>query len=267
MRKSTKHIVPAVLVLMATAGFRAAGPPVGLGNPFPLVMAASRHQNLRAGDYVLNPKYLVSSKRDPFVPLATETRTEKQIKRAKQVRQQAVSQRRARKTRRFTEFGDEVKSLGPIPVELYRQIAKGAPGLYADLDRYSRLFREKNGLRKLSLEDYFKTVRAYKRRIDAAGEFGKRMVKTPLQTKLQALQLVGIIWGGAEPVALVESSGHKGHTVRQGMLMGPRFGVVQSIDHDHIIIVERQRDFRGGIKSRTRKIELTKNREAKREKS
>ncbi|MFQ5671848.1 MAG: pilus assembly protein PilP [Nitrospinales bacterium] len=253
--------------MMTTSGFHAVDWSVKLGAPSSLVMAANRDKISRTGDYVLHPKYLTQTKRDPFVPLVTETETESEVKRAKRIRQQAASQRQARKIKRFTEFGKEVKSLGLIPVELYREIAKRAPVLYADLDHYSRLFREKTGLRKLTIEDYLKTVGVYKRLINKANEFGKRLAKTPLQTDLKSLRLVGIVWGGAKPVALVETSGHKGHTVRQGMLVGSRFGVVQSISHDYITVLERDRDFRGDVKSRIRKIQLIKNLKAKREKS
>ena len=160
--------------------------------------------------------------------------------------------------RKFDGFGEEVLALDFIPLELFQKIKKTHPALYADLEHYGRLFNEKSELKKMDQNSYSSIVKFYKRLIDNANALKTEILKTPLETDFQSLKLVGIIWGGKEPIALVETEDHRGHTVRAGTLMGTNFGVVQSIGPEKITIVENSRDFLGNIVPETLTIELVK---------
>lgn len=160
--------------------------------------------------------------------------------------------------RKFDGFGKEVLALDFIPLELFQKIKETHPALYADLEHYARLFNEKSELKKMDRESYSSMVKFYKGLIDNANALKTEILKTPLETDFQSLKLVGIIWGGQEPIALVETEDNRGHTVRAGTLMGTNFGVVQSIEPEKITIVENSRDFLGNIVSETLAIELVK---------
>ncbi|MEC7640798.1 MAG: pilus assembly protein PilP [Nitrospinota bacterium] len=208
--------------------------------------------------YHLDPKYLHSRQRDPFVPLMTESQSASQIIKAKRSRKKAVLLKQSKKTRKFREFGDEINSLKTIPLELYRNLKDHDQDLYAQLEGFGRLFGNKGNLRRLTIDVYFKKVGQYKRLIRKANDIAKIMAKTKLQTNLNAMRLVGIIFGAAEPVALVETSGSKGYTVRKGMFIGSNFGIVESIKTNGITVSERSRNFLGEIESNSRDIQLVK---------
>lgn len=163
----------------------------------------------------------------------------------------AMAARLAANAKRNQGFGSELATLNTIPLELYREIQGNDPLLYANLQHYSRLFREKTDLEKMDMKNYLSLVKLYKKLIDDANKFGAGIEKTPLQTEYQALKFVGVVWGGLEPAVLVEAKdaigNALGYTLRKGTLLGPRFGIVESIEPGQITILEREMDYLGNI--------------------
>lgn len=224
-----------------------------------------RQSDQLAAAYVLERKYFFPEKRDPFVPLKDKEAPRKikiAYKNKKNLSINALK-KLVKKTQKFRKFGGEIKKLNPIPFELYRKIKTSDPSLYAGLERYAELFGQKNKLRQMTMNAYLSEVHRYKQLIDRANATNKKTIKTPLQIAIKSLRLVGIIWGGAEPIALIETLDKKGHTARAGTFVGTHFGVVQSINPGRIAIVERNRDFLGNIMSDIQEIRLIQAKETK----
>ncbi|MEK9630232.1 MAG: pilus assembly protein PilP, partial [Nitrospinota bacterium] len=80
--------------------------------------------------------------------------------------------------------------------------------------------------------------------------------KTPLQAEYENLKLTGIISKDTKTLALVETADHKGHVVDKGDLIGPRFGFVDEVQPEKIIVIEKSRDYLGNILTRQRTIEF-----------
>lgn len=164
----------------------------------------------------------------------------------------------AEKARQARRFDNELNALKPIPFELYRDIRENDPRLYADLEHYAKLFREKSRLQVMERKSYISLVKFYGQLIDKANGRVASMPQSPLQArKLESMRFVGVLWGGMEPVALIETEDARGHTVKPGTLIGPHFGVVELIEPEKLIIVERARDYLGNITSTTREMELS----------
>ena len=153
-------------------------------------------------------------------------------------------------------FDNELDVLKTIPFELYRHLRENDPRLYANLEHYATLFREKSRLAAMEKKSYVSLVKFYKQLIDKANERAANMPQSPLQTDLASMRFVGVLWGGMEPVALIETEDARGHTVRPGTLIGPHFGVVELIEPEKLIIVERTRDYLGNITFNTREMNL-----------
>lgn len=168
-------------------------------------------------------------KRDPFVPLIVA---------------EIISVEEAVK---LTKFGGELDILPIIPFELYEKIKEMDLDLYEDLEKYGALFRDKKDLDALSDDDYLDEIDNYKNLIDKANGMVSEFIITPLQVDFDAFGLKGFIWTGDLNLALMETSDGKGHLVRVGSYLGPNFGVVESIDSEHILVVERERDYKGDI--------------------
>jgi hypothetical protein len=148
------------------------------------------------------------------------------------------------------KFGaEELDTLKPIPLELFKKIEKDDFSLYQDLEHYARLFREKTELERMEIGAYLSVVRFYKQLIDKGLEYEVSTLKTPLQVDYEQVRFVGTIMAGEEIVALVETADNKGHTVKSGELIGPSFGVVKEILPDKIIVAERTRLYDGNIES------------------
>ncbi len=60
--------------------------------------------------------------------------------------------------------------------------------------------------------------------------------------ELDQLRLVGVLWGGDSPVAMVEDPKGKGHIVHHGDLIGKKWGKVTQIKNDEVIVTEEFRD-------------------------
>ena len=105
-------------------------------------------------------------------------------------------------------------------------------------------------------EDYVDTVNKYKTLIQKANETKPSMILTPIQTDYESLKLVGVIWKNKETIALIETGDNKGHSVKEGDLMGPNFGVVETINNDKMLILEQTRDYMGNILSNKKQLEF-----------
>ncbi len=189
-------------------------------------------------------RYMFTNRRDPFDPLVKEE--------PPPVVAQVPTEDKGKKKR----FDEEIKDLNTIPYELFKKLKQIDPTLYSDLEYYATSFRNKKRLEGLSQSDFENEVNNYKKLIEKARNYADQLVKTPLQAEIQNLKLSGVLWDGFGTVALVETQDTMGHTVRVGSLIGPNYGVVESIDQEKIIVVERVRDFKGSIFSVTQLIEF-----------
>jgi Tfp pilus assembly protein PilP len=127
--------------------------------------------------------------------------------------------------------------------------------LFSDLEFYAKLFNNRSKLKAMSNKEYQRAVKKYKGLIEQAN--GTKLLPTPLQANYGSLKLVGVIWKGSERVALVEIQGNKGHTVKKGVLIGPKYGVVDSIQRDEIVVKENSRDYLGNIVTKKKEIEFS----------
>ncbi len=211
----------------------------------------------RAKSYFLNPDYLFPDKRDPFIPLLSKAKGISDVNFAGT--QYPYKSGKETKKDTFKRFGKELKKLKPIPYEFFKRIEKLDPGLYLNLNKYGKLFREKSYLRKVGKNKYFGIVNRYRELIKFANKKAKESPKTPLQTPVKKLKLVGIIWEENNKRALVETPNAKGHSVRPGSLIGANFGVVKDIESDKIVILEKKRNFDGKISSKIDEIRLKQN--------
>ncbi len=98
----------------------------------------------------------------------------------------------------------------------------------------------------------------------AKGEPVKLMEKperilTPLEKlDYSQMKLVAIINAYAGSVAMVEEAGGKGYVVGLGTNIGRDGGTVVEIQKDKIVILERLRDYKGEIITRTQEMKLNK---------
>ncbi|QPJ62063.1 MAG: hypothetical protein G3M70_09350 [Candidatus Nitronauta litoralis] len=141
------------------------------------------------------------------------------------------------------------KRFETIPLEAYNQLKEIDPQLYQDLEFYGKLFQERTELEALSDEEFEEEVSRYQALIEKAKDVMANSVLTPLQVGYGNLQLVGLMDNGIENVGLIQATDSKGYTVKKGMLIGPNFGVVESINEERIEVVERARDHEGNILS------------------
>jgi hypothetical protein len=201
-------------------------------------------------------RYRLIRRRDPFKPLIIDGVL--QVARAKPKKKVKVnSQPRTKskgKVKDFRGYGREFKESPKIPLEVYKRLKKDDPDLYADLNFYATLFQDKSKLKSMSRSEYRGAVSKYKAILTRASE--KKLYPTPLQIGYKSIKLMGVIWKNQEMVALVEIEGSMGQTVKKGVLIGPNYGVVESIKRDEIIIVERSRDYLGNILTRKKSIEF-----------
>jgi len=192
-------------------------------------------------------RYALIRKRDPFAPLVIDGEL--------QVVEKKSEVKEAPKVAKFTKgFGREFRNTPNIPEPVFRKIEKDDPELFADLEFHARLFNNREKLKAMSNKEYQKAVKKYKGLIEQAN--GTKLLPTPLQANYGSLKLVGVIWKGSERVALVEINGNKGHTVKRGVLIGPKYGVVESIQRDSITVHENSRDYLGNIVTKKKEIEF-----------
>jgi hypothetical protein len=223
-----------------------------------LKVIESGHQNIQTTRVVFAPglRHLFSENRDPFAPLIVPEE-EKPAKKAGPAKP-APGQQGPKQT-----DGESIKvleatigGLPAIPFELYQRIKESNPRLYSDLEYYGALFKNKIGLSGMKPSELKEEVAQYKKLIAKAREEVELLVQTPLQSSLDSLTFAGVIWDEKETIGLIETPDTKGHTIRVGSFVGPNFGVVQSIDEERVVVLERLRKFDGKIVTQTEFIEF-----------
>lgn len=224
-----------------------------------LKVIESGHQNIQTTRVVFAPglRHLFSENRDPFVPLIVPEEEDKKKKRgpAKPRGPGKPGPRESDKeTIRVLEA--TIGGLPAIPFELYQRIKESNPRLYSDLEYYGALFKNKIGLSGMKPSELKEEVAQYKKLIAKARKEVELLVQTPLQASLSSLTFAGLIWDEKETVGLIETPDTKGHTIRVGSFIGPNFGVVQSIDEERVVVLERLRKYDGKIITLTEFIEF-----------
>jgi len=191
-------------------------------------------------------RYIFTRKRDPFVPLVDPKEGLIQLADKDEPKME------------FRRFADELKNLPPIPLEVYRTIKTADPKLYSQLEYYGGLFKQETKIASMKEDVYFDTVNKYKNLLQKANDGKPGMILTPVQTGYESIKLVGVIWKNKKITALVETGDKKGHSINEGDLLGPNFGLVESIQQNEISILEQSRDYQGNILSRKKEIEFIK---------
>jgi len=214
----------------------------------------SGHQSLETTRAVFAPglRYLFSDKRDPFAPLVGLEKEEPPPPPVK-VDQGAVAQQNS-----LEILGQEIEAIPGIPYEIYQRVKEADPRLYADLEYYGSLFKNRNTLAKMKPEDLKEEIEQYTSLIRRANEEVGQLVVTPLQASLNELKLAGIIWDEKETIGLIETPDSKGHAVRVGSFLGPNYGLIESINEERVVILEKFRNYDGKVISVTQYIEFPK---------
>jgi len=85
-----------------------------------------------------------------------------------------------------------------------------------------------------------------------------RANRSPLERyEIGQLKLVGILWNGKEPSAMVEDTTGLGYIVRVGSAIGLNEGKVKSITATDVVIEETYVDFYGATKRRDMRMKLS----------
>ena len=192
-------------------------------------------------------RYAMLKKRDPFAPLIIDGII--------QVTKKKKRRKVAKVSKYVKGYGREFRNTPNIPLVIFKKIEKDDPDLYGELESYAELFNDRKRMESMSVKKYKAAVRRYRSLIEQAN--GTKILPTPLQARYASLKLVGVVWKGSERVALIEIKGNKGHTVKQGVLMGPNYGVVGAIKRDEIVVMENSRDFLGNIVTNKKEIEFS----------
>jgi type IV pilus assembly protein PilP len=96
------------------------------------------------------------------------------------------------------------------------------------------------------------------RSVIVAGEklTGEELLHPLQKYAVRDLQLVAIVWGEFGTSAMLKTPDGKGYTVRKGVAVGNRQGVVKRIKPDQVIIEERYTDLFGERKEETITMDL-----------
>ncbi len=185
-------------------------------------------------------RYLLVQRRDPFKPLFTDDGPVKGPKAP------PLSSPR--------QFGNELESIPPIALYVMKKIETERPELFRKMKHYERLFNSKEYLEAMSDDEYADAVGAYRTILKKASE--TKVLKSSLQLEYANLRLTGIISKNSKTLALIETSDSKGHAVEKGDVIGPKFGFVDEIQPERIIVIEKSRDYLGNILTHQRTIEF-----------
>ena len=195
-------------------------------------------------------RYFLLGKRDPFIPLVSPVK--KDSKR--------VSRKRSPlKKKRSNRFVAPTK-MPLIPIKVFEKVKVKHPKMADQLNDFASIFNDELALRKLSKKEYKKKVSGYRSLLSEVLGMREDMFKlTKLQTGFDKMKFVGTLRKEGITVALVQTEGQMGHTVKVGTLIGPNLGIVKTVDENKIVILERYRNYLGEILSRPRYIEFEKN--------
>jgi hypothetical protein len=173
-------------------------------------------------------RYLLIGKRDPFLPLVNDSGL--------------VSFTELNPNAKARLFGDELKDIPPMALEIFDKIEDQYPELYRRLKRFERIINNREELADMDDDEYAGTIDDYRDALEQATEI--KMDESPLQIEYDALRMTGIIRKKLEIVAMFEI-GSTGYAVRQGDRIGPVFGYVDEIKDEQVVVVEKFRDYLG----------------------
>ena len=194
-------------------------------------------------------RYFSLGKRDPFVPLVGPNK-----KGFKKVFSQPSP---SKKKKSYALETPEDMPL--IPIKIYEKVKEEYPRMADQLNDFASIFNDQSALRKLSKKEYRKKVSRYRSLLsEVLGMQEKMFIRTELQTDFDKMKFVGTLRKEGTTVALVQTEGERGHTVKVGTLIGPNLGIVKTVDEKKIVILERYRNYLGEILSRVRNIEFKK---------
>jgi Tfp pilus assembly protein PilP len=81
--------------------------------------------------------------------------------------------------------------------------------------------------------------------------------QTPLENyDISAIKILGIVWNEKGNFATVVLPDGKAYTLREGMTIGIHEGNIQKINKNHIVIIERIKDYKGQLKSKETILKL-----------
>ena len=195
-------------------------------------------------------RYFSLGKRDPFVPLVGPN---------KKGFKKVFSQPSPSKKKKSYEL-ETPEDMPLIPIKIYEKVKAEYPRMADRLNDFASIFNDESTLRKLSNKEYRKKVSRYRSLLsEVLGMQEKMFIRTELQTDFDKMKFVGTLRKEGTTVALVQTEGQRGHTVKVGTLIGPNLGIVKTVDEKKIVILERYRNYLGEILSRPRNIESKKN--------
>ena len=195
-------------------------------------------------------RYFSLGKRDPFVPLVGPNK--KGFKK--------VSSQPSPSKKKKSYALETPEDMPLIPIKVYEKVKEEYPRMADQLNDFASIFNDQSALRKLSKKEYRKKVSRYRSLLsEVLGMQEKMFIRTELQTDFDKMKFVGTLRKEGTTVALVQTEGKRGHTVKVGTLIGPNLGIVKTVDEKKIVILERYRNYLGEILSRVRKIEFKKN--------
>lgn len=84
-----------------------------------------------------------------------------------------------------------------------------------------------------------------------------RKGQTPLENyDIGAIKILGIVWTDKGNFATVVLPDGKAYTLREGMTIGIHEGRIQKINKNHIVIIERIKDYKGQLRSKETILKL-----------
>ena len=190
-------------------------------------------------------RYFLIGKRDPFKPLVVSDGV---ISPAEVGQQTKVGQQT-----NVRHFGGELNDIPPIALMVLDKIEDQHPSLYRKLKHFERLFSDREGLKKMSDDEYEKALEKYRDSLEQSVYI--EMDESPLQIGYDNLKMTGIIRKKMEAIAMFEI-GTTGYAVREGDRIGPSFGYVDEIGDDQIKVVEKFRDYLGNILTSQKTIDF-----------
>jgi Tfp pilus assembly protein PilP len=195
-------------------------------------------------------RYFSLGKRDPFVPLIAPNK--------KSLKKSSSKPSTSKKKKSYKLETPEDMPL--IPVKVYEKIKDEFPKMVDRLNDFASIFNDDSALRKMSKKKYKKKVSRYRGLLVEVQNMQEEMfMRTELQTDFNKMKFVGTLRKQGIAVALVQTEGQRGHTVKVGTLIGPNLGIVKTVDKKKIVILERYRNYLGEFLSRERNIEFKKN--------
>ena len=238
---------------MRSAGFLVAAVLLGITVSTPLVHSENIDLDLLKAKFPPGERYFSLGKRDPFVPLVSPKKNviKKIARKSKHPRKKVVSVK--------SKDLDMPSDMPLLPMKFYEKIQKEDSDIVIQLQIFATLFNDTTKLRKMSNKEYKKKVAEYRSLLtEVLGMRESILIRTELQANFDKLEFVGTIRKTGISVALVQTQGQKGHTVKVGTLIGPNLGIVKTIDAEKIVILERYRNYLGEVLSQDKKIEFKK---------